>query len=52
MIDCTVDGALSMLGRKSRFTTYVKTVRSNATIVNCFIHRFVLCAEALLEKML
>ena len=52
MIGCTVDGALSMLGRKSGFTTYVKTVSSNATIVHCFIHRFALCAKALPEKML
>ena len=41
-----------MLGRKSGLTAYVKTVSSNATIVHCFIHRFALCAKALLEKML
>ena len=52
MIGCTVDGALSMLGRKSGFTTYVKTVSSNATIVHYFIHKFALCTKALPEKML
>ena len=41
-----------MLGRKSGFTTCVKTVSSNATIVHCFIHRYALCAKALPEKML
>ena len=41
-----------MLGHKSGFTTYVKTVSSNANIVHCFIHTFALCAKVLLEKML
>ena len=52
LIGCTTDGAPSMLGPKSGFTTYVKTVSSNATIVHCFIHRFALCAKVLPEKML
>ena len=50
MIGCAVDGALSMLGRKSRFTTHVKTVSSNATIVHCSIHIFALCAKGFLRK--
>ena len=33
LIGCATDRAPSMLGRKSGFTTYVKTVSSNATIV-------------------
>ena len=52
LIGCTIDGAPSMLGRKSGFTTYVETVSSNATIVHCFIHRFAICAKMLPEKML
>ena len=52
LIGCTTDGAPSMLGRESGFTTYVETVLSNATIVHCFIRRFVLCAKMLPEKML
>ena len=52
LIGCTTDGAPFMLGRKSGFTTYVKTVSSNATFVHCFIHRFSLCAKVLPEKML
>ena len=36
-----------MLGRKIGFTTYVKTVSSNATIIHCFTHRFALCAKIL-----
>ena len=52
LIGCTTDGAPSMLGSKSGYTTYVETVSSNATIVHCFIHRFVLCAKMLYEKML
>ena len=52
LIGCTTDGAPSMLGSKSGFTTYVETVLSNATIVHCFIHKFVLCAKMLPEKML
>ena len=52
LIGCTTNGAPSMLGRKSGFTTYVKTASSNATIVHCFIHRFALCAKVLPEKML
>ena len=47
LIGCTTDGAPSMLGRKSGFTTYVKTVSSNATIVHCFIHKTCpLCEDA------
>ena len=42
LIGCTTDGAPSMLGRKSGFTTYVKTVSSSATIIHCFIHRLTL----------
>ena len=38
LIGCTTDGAPSMLGRKSGFTTYMETVSSNATTVHCFIH--------------
>ena len=41
-----------LLGRKSRFTTYVKTILSNSTIVHCFIYRFAFCAKVLSEKML
>ena len=41
-----------MLGRKSGFAAYVKTVSSNATIVRCFIHISALCAKVLTEKML
>ena len=52
LIGCTPDGAPSMLGRKSGFTTYVETVLLNATIIHCFIHRFALCAKMLPEKML
>ena len=52
LIGCTTDGAPSLLGRKSGFTTYVETVSSNATIVHCFIHRFVLWAKMPPEKML
>ena len=52
LIGCTTNGAPSMLGRKSGFTTYVETVSSNATIIHCFIHRFSLCAKMLPEKML
>ena len=52
LIGCTTDGASSMLGRKSGCTTYVETVSSKATIIHCFIHRFVLCAKMLPEKML
>ena len=52
LIGCTTDRVPSMLGRKSGFTTYVKTVSSNATIVHSFIHRFALCAKVLPEKML
>ena len=52
LIGCTTNGAHSMMGRKSGFTTYVKTVSSNATIVHCFIHRFALCAKVLPEKIL
>ena len=52
LIGCTTDGAPSMLGRKSGFTTSVRTVSSNATITHCFIHRFALCAKMLPEKML
>ena len=53
MIGCTVDGALSMLGGKSGFTTYVKTISLlTATIAHCFIHTFALCAKAPPEKML
>ena len=52
MIGCTTDGAPSMLGRKSGFSTYVETVSSNATIIHCFVHRFALCAKTLPEKML
>ena len=43
LIGCTTDGGSYMLGRKSGFTTYVKTILSNATIVHCFIHRFTFC---------
>ena len=52
LIGCTTDGAPSMLGHKSGFTTYVETVLSNATIIYCFIHRFALWAKMLPEKML
>ena len=52
LIGCTTNGAPSMLGRKSGFTIYVKTVSSNTTIVHCFMHRFALCAKVLPEKML
>ena len=52
LIGCATDGAPSMLGRKSEFTAYVQTVSSNATIVQCFTHRFALCAMELSEKML
>ena len=52
LIGCTTDGASSMLGHKSGFTTYVETVSSNATIVHCFMHMFALCAKILPEKML
>ena len=52
LMGCTTDGAPSMLGSKSGYTTYVETVSSNAIIVHCFIHRFVLCAKMLPEKML
>ena len=38
LIGCTTNGAPSMLGRKSQFSTYAKNVSSNATIVHCFIH--------------
>ena len=41
-----------MLGPKSGFTTYMKIVSSNATIVHCFMHRFAFCAKVLPEKML
>ena len=50
LIGSTTDGALSRLGRKSGFTTYVKTVSSNARIAQCFIHRFALCAKCFLRK--
>ena len=52
LICCTIDGAPSMLGRKSGFTTFMETVSSNVTIIHCFIHRFALCAKMLPEKML
>ena len=52
LIGCTTDEASSMLGRKSGFTTYAKTVSSNANIVHCFTNTFVLCAKVLFEKML
>ena len=52
LVGCTTNGAPSMLGRESEFTTYVKTVSSNASIVHFFIHRFALCAKMLPEKML
>ena len=52
LIGCTTDGSPSTLGRKSGFTTYVKTVSSNTTIVHCFIHRFALCVKMISEKML
>ena len=51
LIGCTIDGAPSMMGGKSGFTTYVETVSSNATIIQCFTHRFTLCAKVLPEKM-
>ena len=50
LIGCTTNGAPSMLGPKSGFTTYVETVSSNATITHGFIHRFALCAKMLPEK--
>ena len=48
---CTTDEASSMLGHKSGFTTYVKAVSSNTTIVHCFknLHRFAICAKVLSE---
>ena len=52
LIGCTTDGASSMLGLKSGFTTYVETVSSNAAIIHCFMHRFTLSAKMLPEKML
>ena len=52
LIGCTTDGAPSMLGQKSGFQAYLKTVSPNATFVNCFIHRFALNAKTLAPELL
>jgi len=52
LIGCTTDGAPSMLGQKSGFQAYLKTVSPNATFVNCFIHRFALNAKTLPPELL
>jgi len=36
LIGCTTDGAHSMLGRKSGFQAYLKTLSPNATFVHLF----------------
>ncbi|XP_068246703.1 zinc finger BED domain-containing protein 5-like [Palaemon carinicauda] len=52
LVGCTIDGAPSMLGRKSGFQDHVKAVAPNATAVHCFIHIFALCAKVLPPKLL
>ena len=52
LIGCTTDGAPSMLGQKSGFQAYLKTVSPNATVVHCFIHRFALNAKTLPPELL
>ena len=52
LIGCTTDGAPSMLGQKSGFQAYWKTVSPNATFVHCFIHRFALNAKTLPPELL
>ena len=52
LIGCTTDGAPSMLGQKSGFQAYLKTVSPNATFVHCFIHRFALSSKTLPPELL
>ena len=52
LIGCTTEGALSMLGHKSKFKDHVIAVAPNVTFVHCFIHRFALCAKVLPQNML
>ena len=47
LVGCTTDGAPSMLGCRSGFQSYVKSVSPNVTSVHCFIHRFTLCTKVL-----
>ena len=47
LVDCTTDGALAMLGRKSGFQARVKTASPSVICVHCFIHQFALAAKLL-----
>ena len=52
LVECTTDGAPSMLGCGSGFQSYVKAVSANVTSVHCFIHRFALCTKVLPAQLL
>ena len=52
LIGCTIEGAPSMLGRKSGFQAHVKAVSPRVISVHCFIHRFALCTKVLPAKLL
>ena len=52
LVGCTTKGALAMLGRKSGFQSYVKTVSPEIIFTHCFIHRFALCAKVLPPELL
>ena len=52
LVGCTTDCAPAMLGKKSGFQSYVKTVSPEIIFTHCFIHRFALCAKVLPPKIL
>ena len=52
LVGCATDGALSMLGCRSGFQSYVKAVSPNVTPVHYFIHRFALCTKVLPAQLL
>ena len=52
LVECTTDGAPSMLGCRSGFQSYVKAVSPKVTSVHCFIHRFALCTKVLPAQLL